>query len=40
MNTKIEKITPKGNGRIIAVSDVHGCVTYLEGLLRKIYFTK
>lgn len=40
MNTKIEKITPKGNGRIIAVSDVHGCVTYLEGLLRKIDFTK
>lgn len=33
--TKIQKITCEENKRIIAVSDIHGEVTYLDGVLKK-----
>lgn len=40
MKTKIEYIVPDPEGRLIAVSDIHGCVRYLEGLLKKLSFTR
>lgn len=36
MKVKIERIEKTCKGRIIAVSDVHGQVNYLDGLLKKI----
>ena len=40
MKTKIEKIPPPPiNGRLIAVSDIHGYVNYLKGLLEKLHFS-
>lgn len=38
METRIKKVFPSG-GRIIAVSDIHGYVDYLDGLLKKIAFS-
>ncbi len=40
MRTRIEYIVPNPEGRLIAVSDIHGCVRYLEGLLKKLSFTR
>lgn len=40
MDTRIERINNTRNGRIIAVSDVHGQVNYLEGILKKVAFSK
>lgn len=40
MKTTIEHIVPDTDGRLIAVSDIHGCVRYLEGLLKKLSFTR
>lgn len=40
MKTRIEYIAPDPEGRLIAVSDIHGCVRYLEGLLKKLSFTR
>ncbi len=39
METKIQKLTTNLNNRIIAVSDIHGCVDLLEGVLKKINYT-
>ena len=40
MKTKIEKIPPTPiGGRLIAVSDIHGYVNYLKGLLEKLRFS-
>lgn len=41
MKTTIREIPriPAG-GRLIAVSDIHGCVHFLKGLLEKIHFTR
>lgn len=39
METKIQKLTEKLDNRIIAVSDIHGCVELLEGVLKKINYT-
>lgn len=38
MKTRIKKVFPPG-GRIIAVSDIHGYVDYLDGLLKKTAFS-
>lgn len=40
MDTRIERIKSTGNGRIIAISDIHGFVDYLDGLLKKIEFSQ
>lgn len=40
MKARIARICPPEGGRIIAVSDVHGYVDYLEELLKKLYFNK
>ena len=40
MNTKIERLNVERKGRIIAVSDIHGNVKYLDGLLKKIGFSQ
>ena len=40
MDTKIERLEVEGKGRIIAVSDIHGNVKYLDGLLKKISFSQ
>lgn len=40
MKTVIKHIVPNPKGRLIAVSDIHGYVHYLEGLLQKLSFTK
>ena len=40
MKTTIQEISPaSGDGRLIAVSDIHGYVHYLRGLLEKIRFS-
>lgn len=39
MDTRIERIKVNKTGRIVAVSDIHGCMTYLDGLLKKIGFS-
>lgn len=36
---KIEKVEVEKNTRIIAVSDIHGTVDYLEGVLKKVHYT-
>lgn len=38
--TKIQKITCDENKRIIAISDIHGEVTYLDGVLKKAGYSK
>ena len=40
MDTKIERLNVERKGRIIAVSDIHGNVKYLDGLLKKIAFSQ
>lgn len=38
--TKIERIDCDENKRIIAISDIHGEVTYLDGVLKKAEYTE
>ena len=41
MKTTIREISPaSADGRLIAVSDIHGYVRYLRGLLDKLRFSK
>lgn len=40
MKTTICDITEKCPGRVIAVSDVHGCGHYLRGLLEQLHFSQ
>lgn len=40
MKVRIERIEKACKGRIVAVSDVHGQVNYLAGLLKKIAFSR
>ena len=40
MKTIIKKILPSPDGRLIAVSDIHGHLHYLKGLLEKVHFSK
>ncbi len=39
MKSRIEQVTSSPGGRIIAISDIHGYVHYLRGLLEKIQFS-
>lgn len=38
--TKIQKISVEENKRILAISDIHGEVTYLDGVLKKAHYSK
>ncbi|MBQ2802986.1 MAG: serine/threonine protein phosphatase [Lachnospiraceae bacterium] len=38
--TQIVKLDLEENKRIIAISDIHGCVDYLEGVLKKAQYSK
>lgn len=40
MNCKIQVIEKHNTGRILAVSDVHGYVHYLEGALKKVQYSE
>lgn len=40
MDTIVKRINPLPDGRLIAVSDVHGHLQYLRGLLEKVQFSK
>lgn len=40
MKTTIVSIDPPRDGRLIAISDIHGYVHYLKGLLEKLQFGK
>ncbi len=40
MKTIIKKVLPSPNGRLVAVSDIHGHLHYLKGLLEKVHFSE
>ncbi len=40
MKLTVKNIVPNPDGRLIAVSDIHGYGRYLEGLLRKLSFSR
>lgn len=40
MGLKIKRINPPENGKLIGVSDIHGHLHYLKGLLEKVNFSE